>query len=73
MITMHLASLLLVQHISSDIFFTVRKVVQEPRYIFDAYLPGFQARHAHTAHARHAHGTRRVVHDLPGCCQAAPP
>ena len=30
-------------HISADIFFTVRKVVQEPRYIFDAYLPGFQA------------------------------
>ena len=30
-------------HISSDMFFTVRKVTQEPRYIFDAYMPGFQA------------------------------
>jgi hypothetical protein len=30
-------------HLSSDVFFTVRKVTQEPRYIFDAYLPGFQA------------------------------
>ena len=28
-------------HISSDIFFTVREVTQEPRYIFDAYMPGF--------------------------------
>jgi len=30
-------------HISSDIYFTVRKVTQEARYIFDAYLPGFSA------------------------------
>jgi hypothetical protein len=30
-------------HISSDKFFTVRKVTQEPRYNFDAYMTGFQA------------------------------
>ena len=30
-------------HLSADVFFTVRKVTQEPRYIFDAYLPGFNA------------------------------
>ena len=30
-------------HISTDVFFTVRQVTREPQYIFDAYLPGFQA------------------------------
>jgi len=30
-------------HLSTDVFFTVRKVTREPQYIFDAYLPGFQA------------------------------
>ena len=26
-----------------DVFFTVRQVVKEAQYIFDAYMPGFQA------------------------------
>jgi len=30
-------------HIATDVFFTVRQVTQEPQYIFDAYMPGFQA------------------------------
>jgi len=30
-------------HISTDVFFTVRQVTQEAQYIFDAYMPGFQA------------------------------
>ena len=30
-------------HISTDVFFTVRQVTREPQYIFDAYMPGFQA------------------------------
>ena len=30
-------------HISTDVFFTVRQVVREAQYIFDAYMPGFQA------------------------------
>ena len=30
-------------HLSTDVFFTVRQVTREPQYIFDAYLPGFEA------------------------------
>jgi hypothetical protein len=30
-------------HLSTDVYFTVRKVTVEPKYIFDAYLPGFKA------------------------------
>ena len=30
-------------HISTDVFFTVRQVTREAQYIFDAYMPGFQA------------------------------
>lgn len=30
-------------HITTDVFFTVRQVVKEAQYIFDAYMPGFQA------------------------------
>lgn len=30
-------------HISTDVFFTLRQITQEPQYIFDAYMPGFQA------------------------------
>jgi hypothetical protein len=30
-------------HITTDVFFTVRQVIKEAQYIFDAYMPGFQA------------------------------
>lgn len=30
-------------HISTDIFFTVRQVTREAQFIFDAYMPDFQA------------------------------
>jgi len=30
-------------HISTDVFFTRRQVTQEARYIFDAYMPGFDS------------------------------
>ena len=35
-------------HISTDVFFTQRKVTQEAKYIFDAYMPGFQAGDSYT-------------------------
>ena len=35
-------------HISTDVFFTVRQVTQEAQYIFDAYMPGFQAGNSFT-------------------------
>ena len=30
-------------HITTDVYFTVRQVIKEAQYIFDAYMPGFQA------------------------------
>jgi len=35
-------------HISTDVFFTVRQVTKEAQYIFDAYMPGFQAGDSYT-------------------------
>ena len=30
-------------HLSTDVYFTIRQVIRDARFIFDAYLPGFQS------------------------------
>merc|ERR1711871_536866 len=47
-------------HISTDAFLTVREVTREAQYIFDAYLPGFQAGDSFTV----LHSTQETYTDF---------